>query len=69
MFHVPTKRTVPGGSLLRSSSFDSEKACRQVAMTGIRRSGGESEVFVKDATRQLRSLNEGDAVSLNTVWS
>jgi hypothetical protein len=30
--YVPTRRTVPGGSLFRSSSFDSEKACRHVAM-------------------------------------
>jgi hypothetical protein len=57
MFHVPTKRTVPGGSLLRSSSFDSEKAWRQVAMADMRRSGGESDELVGDATTRLRTLN------------
>jgi hypothetical protein len=58
-FHVPTKRTVPGGSLLRSSSFDSEKAWRQVAMADMRRSGDESDMLLGDATKRLRSLNAG----------
>lgn len=35
MRYVPTRRIVPGGSLSRSSSLESEKAWRQVAMMAV----------------------------------